>query len=355
MPDSPFEFATGAILEPPSHEDYQVEAVLAAGVELPRQFIIPAYRHWFDVDFNVLPKQVSGVYNQKRLPSCVAQATARLKSVQEGMDASPRDIYRIAKQIDGLNDPLGFGTTLAAGQEALVKGAATSDVVPENADLSLAEYISTGDVTETVVHDREANRGKSYYFVTRDLIKQTAYQTHNPVVTSCQWYDTDNGIGADGMMEMPAGRNVGGHAFACIGWVLRGGRECLVMVNSWSEDWGCSGMFFVPTDGVINRLGNGYVAVDIPKDVGKLLQKYNGKNVMAKGSPALWRIDGGKRRHYPDEIVWWAFGNLFGVNVYDIRPDELESIPEGEPMSIDGAPFATRELVRQIRQHYGHA
>lgn len=349
------EYPLGLRMEPSKHKDYSVEAILGADQELPEQYIVDYYRGWFDDDFNVIPEKVGPVRNQGAIDSCVGQASAVQKSAHEGDEMSARDSWRQAKRADGY--PLSaYGTTLVAGQDSLVKGIATEKTVHEDHTGGRSKYMSVDDVNEQVREEREEHAGKSFYFVGRDRFKQTIFQTKQPIVTGCRWTRNDNNIGrngADPRMKTPVSDQVGGHAFACIGWIVYEGQECLVMVNSWSRNWGWHGMFLVPTNQVTMRLYMGYVHVDLPQDLGKLLQQYNGKDVSVPGKPEIYRIQNGKKHHYEDEIVWWSFGNLFHYKIYDITEENLNIIPDGGKMDIEDAPFETRELVRQIRGFYG--
>lgn len=344
----------GLVATPPSGGTPSVELILGVPGALPEQFVVPAFRGWFDTSFQVIPGNVA-VTDQGPIPSCVGHATAHQKSAQERVRISPRDIYRQAKRLDGTNDPTSYGTSFAAAQDVLTKnGAAEEKLVPDLPNVPLADYVSLTDVSEVVTWNRGEHKGKSSFFVQRTLLRQTLLQTEQPIVTGCQWYAQDNGIGTDGIMRLPAGTVIAGHAFACIGWVIRPGvGECLVMVNSFGKGWGHHGLFFVPTADVLNRLYEGYVAVDIGITLAELLRRYDGKNVMVPGTPDIYRCELGVLRKWPDEITWWAFGNLFGFDVYEIPSAEFDAIPKGIPMDIKDAPFRTRELVRQIRQHFG--
>lgn len=340
----------GLVNEPPGANTASVSVFLGAGASLPEQYIVPAYRSWFDDQYNVILANVS-IKNQGSKPSCVGQSTGYQKGAAEGVPMSARDIYRRAKRLDGSGDPTSYGTSLSAGQDAVILGTAEERLVPEIASMGLAEYVSVDDVTNEVSINRSERRGESTYFVPRTLLQQTLLETELPVVTSTMWYEADNRIDGSGMMGLPQGDAIAGHAIACIGWVKRQGQTCLVFINSWGQWWGHHGLFFLPL-AYINRLGNGYVGVDMKPKLAELLKKYNGLNVKVKDDPRVYKIVGGEKRQYENEIVFWCFGNLFGHDVFDISKIDLALIPKGAPMNIEEAPYETRELVRQIRQHY---
>lgn len=348
----------GCILEPEPAGMASIGPLLAAA-ELPEQYIVPSWRDCFTDGFEAIPEKVRPlILNQGQIDSCVGHATSVQKSAQEGVVISPRDIFRLAKRLDGY--PLtSFGTTLSAAQDALKEpGAAEDLLVPRNPSMGRDAYLSLSDVTPAVENNRAKHKAEQPYFVPRHRIRETLISYGFPIVTSSAWYPEDNVIGMDGMMKLPTSPSWLGHAFTCIGWVLRtvGDKRlpCLVMVNSWGPDWGHHGLFFIPLDGTENRLSNSHISVDIEPSLAVILAQYNGRNVRVVGRPDHWKIEGGKRRMYSDELVWWAHGNLFGIDVYEISPQDIEVVPLGMPMTVEEAPFATRELVRQIRAYYGH-
>lgn len=349
------EIATGCLIEPPPPHLQAVEAILGAAGDVPDEFIVPFFRPLFDATFKRAGSALR-IKNQRGIPSCVGESLSYQKAADEGVEMSGRDNYRLAKRKDGTGDPTSWGTSIWAGLDAQVDwGIAEEAVVPDISDRPIAEYVSLADVTPAVEANRAKHKSKRGYFVPRTEIVATLWQTQRPVVTSCVWYTNDNAIGPSGVMGMPSGTSVGGHAFCVVGVVRRGGVRCLAVLNSWSEAWGDKGVFYIPLDGVLNRLGNGYVSVDMEASLADVLAKFAGKIVKVKGDPRLWSIEGGKRRHFENEAAWWAHGKLFvGTEVFDIGAAELEVIPEGEKLTWANAKDAhLKELVREAAGLWG--
>jgi hypothetical protein len=346
IPETP-----GCILEPSATAMLSIESLLGA-TDLPEQYIVPSWRSCFDGNFQWIPSMIRPrIMDQGALDSCVGHATAVQKSAQEGVIVSPRDIFRLAKLLDGYGIE-SFGTTLWAAQDALMQmGVAEDALVPRDPGMGRSAYLVTADVTPDVISSRLKHKSRSAYFVPRTLIRPTLISYGYPLVVSSPWYPQDNAIGSDGLMRPPLTSNWLGHAYACIGWIVVSGKTSLVMVNSFGPDWGADGIFFVPLDGTENRLSNAYVAVDIEPNLGQLLAQYNGRNVRCGADH--WKIEAGTRRKYPNEDVWWLNGNLFGYDVYEIDATSLETIPLGPDMDIDSVPFKEKERYRQMRQHLG--
>lgn len=347
-------FPTGCRLEPPKPGTNHVRQILGApgATPIPDQFVVPAFRRAFDDGFLPMPGAVH-VKDQGQRPSCVGQGVSRQKEAEEGVEMSARDVYRQAKHLPG-EDPLSWGTSIQGAMDVLDQsGAAEESLVPEQPPLApLSGYVDLSDASPAVLAQRAQHRSSSSYFVPRTLIEQTMAETGLPVVTSCEWYSGDNDM-PSATMQMPSGSDAGGHCFCVCGVVRRAAGRCLVAFQSWGPDWGDHGFFYIPLLDVVNRLGNGYVSVDIAPDLAAVLAKYSGLNVKLENDPRIYKVDSGKLRHYPDEVTWWAFGNLFGFDTHNILPAELAVIPPGADMAIADAPWRTAELVRQIRQFYG--
>lgn len=356
----PEELQSGlGLVESPNRPDMPSYEPSLGAVELPESYIIPAFRHWFDASFNVIPSKVFTTadgkefnHDQGRVDACVGFGGAIVKTSHEGVAASARDLWNLTKRIDAERGlPLdAYGATLWAMLDALEGGVAEDATVPSAPNgMSRANYLDMGSyLNDKVLAERKRHvGGKKAYFVTRDKMRETMFQTGKAVATHCTWFSGDNGIAEE--MKMPVGNNVGGHCFADIGWIK--GRD--VMTNSWGKRWGFHGLFFVPLKDVYSRLGYGYVHVDASDPLPALLAKYNGKDLRRVGTNELYRCELGVLRKYPDEVTWWAFGKLFGFDTFDIVKEDFELIPKGVPMDVKDAPLKTRELVRQVRQHYG--
>lgn len=337
---------------------------LGLSPDLPKQFIVPTFSHWFDGLFNPIPDKVNTLINgekldrnQKWLDRCVGEAFGLQKTSYEKTFISSKDTWKVAKDIDRDNGyPLeNYGATAWAGATALVNGVASESLVPSEVKGTRAENLNGSWVDGSVISERARFSGNRAYYVTKDKFKQTLFTIGHPIATYCEWYSGDNVIGMNGnspMMGMPSGSDYGGHMFPIIGWIIYQGIECYVVANSWGNEWGYHGLFLVPLNGVVGRLGIGFVHVDKQQRLlADLLAQYDGKNVRIPGKPEHYRCELGVLRKYPDEIVWWAHGNLFGFNVYDIFQEDFDLIPKGIDMRIEDG--KDKELVRQVRQFYG--
>lgn len=328
----------------------QVAGFLGA---FPAQYIVRSHRGYFDANFQEIGPKLQPVITDQDHDDCVGHGCHVLKSAQEGVKVSPRDGWRLGKRLDGY--PLdSFGTTIFAVLDAYVaEGVAEERLVPSKTGMTRAQYLSLADETPEIIANRKRHKGLQPYFVPRTRAQELLLSTDLPTVTSCLWYPQDNAIGADGLMRMPMTGSGTGHCVACIGWVLRlvGGvlETCFVMVNSFGPGWGRFGLFYVPMKDVINRFGNFYTILDEETNPTLLKAKYDGKNVIVAGRPEHWKIEGGKRRQYRNEIEWWSHGNLFGIDIFELVPNELDVFEVGAPMGL--GPKA--ELIRQLRQHYG--
>lgn len=357
----------GCRLEPDPLGAADLTPFLGEPADLPEQYIVPLIGHWFDVRFRPIPEKVwtmpDGsplVVNQEWLDRCVGEAYALQKTSHEGVQISAKDAWAVTKEIDAErgHPKEAYGASAWAGADALIRGVASERLVPSGVgNMTRAQHLDQSWVNDAVRSERRKYAGERAYYVPRTEIRQALFKTGHPVATSCRWFTGDNDIGRGGrspFMGWPSGNDVGGHMFATAGWLVWDGVPSLLCLNSWGKHWGWHGMFLIPLEGVMNRLGNGYVHIDKQDaSLADLLARYDGKDVSLVGTPHLYRCELGVLRRYPDEIVWWAHGKLFGFDTHDIAPEDFARIPKGPDMRIEDAPAKSRELVRQIRQMYG--
>ena len=328
-------------------------------VDVPDEFIVPYYRELFDERFIRRQQSVTGkpIKNQRGVPSCVGESTAYAKAADEKVEISGRDGYRLAKRKENPIDLLSWGTSIWCALDAQMDtGVASEKAVPDISDKPLSVYVGIGDVTDAVVADRAKHKTSRTYYVPRTEMVSTLWKTQRPIVTSCRWYSGDNFM-AGGIMIGASGNDVGGHAFCAIGVVRRNvdgiSTRCLAVLNSWSEAWGDGGVFYIPLNSTFNRLGNGYISVDIGGSLADILAKYDGRLVKVYGDPKIWKIENGSKRHIPSEREFFSFGFIFGDEI-DITTDELDLIPTGLPMATIEADPKMAERFRQIAQFFGH-
>ena len=65
-----------------------------------------------------------------------------------------------------------------------------------------------------------------------------------PIVFGFSVYSNFMGISSNGIMNMPVGSVEGGHAILAVGY--DDSKQCYIIRNSWSENWGDKGYFYMP-------------------------------------------------------------------------------------------------------------
>ena len=324
----------------------RITPLLGAGT-LPEEYIIPPFRHLFDANFVEIPAEAEKfIKEQNGYPSCCGQSASYCKEATEGVAMSGNDAYKQCKHgLDGTTDPLSWGTTIAAAQEAVKRGICEYRLAPEGA-INLQAYVNNPATPEQLAN-RQLHKGKDFFGVTRDQFRQTIFQFGLPIQTSLAWYSSDDQIGPNGIMGFPSGLSRGGHSVTMIGWTKKGD----VHANSFGPHWGAHGFFYAPSN-IRARFSSGMVAIDLPPALPEILAKYDLQNVKVMGGPKVYRIVNGKKRLFPDQETFWSLRFLFS-QVVDISKSDLDLIPEGPNMSINDATYEGRELVREIRASVG--
>jgi hypothetical protein len=139
------------------------------------------------------------------------------------------------------------------------------------------------------------------------------------------------GLAAPFTLRIGAGVAVGGHAFSCIGYDLDKG--LLKFQNSFGRAYGDNGCFYIRISDWFNVVKSvGYVSIDA--DQSQIVAGYEGKDVKAEDAPQIYRIEGGKKRLYTSEFIFYSHGGRFGSDKTWklISGALLRSIPEGAIM-----------------------
>jgi len=89
------------------------------------------------------------------------------------------------------------------------------------------------------------NYGKSSYSVGSSVSEiQTEIMTNGPVEVAFSVY-ADFLTYKSGVYKHTSGSMLGGHAVRMLGWGSQGGQDYWIVANSWNEDWGNKGYFYI--------------------------------------------------------------------------------------------------------------
>lgn len=234
----------GAIISEPCAFDY--DYTIIAGNVINNTDYPATFRLW-----------TSGIKNQKNKNSCVAHACATLKETQEYYDTGDKHKFSVG-WIYGHRDRTHYQGAGMIVREAfanlLTYGAVHESILPDNLEFK--------DI-QTIIEERlnvclEAAKDykiKSYAGIGPNemnrvnAIKSALYNEHSPVVANYIVYDSFYDIDDTAIMPKPnkkSDMNYGGHAVALIGWTTIGNKEYWVIQNSWGEEFGDNGYFYVP-------------------------------------------------------------------------------------------------------------
>lgn len=179
-----------------------------------------------------------GRFNQQE-NSCVGHAGAFAKIIHERRGAlaryyaiEPLWLWDRSKERDGIGSPTADrGTYIRTMLDVLVDDGAT-----------LSRTDTSGEARFKIA---------AYYRCTTVYqVKLALYKTNSPVLLGSTWYESWFTPGRYGMLPNPDS-DAGGHAFCAIGYSNSivcpdGSKGALRCVNSWGEEWGDKGDFYLP-------------------------------------------------------------------------------------------------------------
>jgi hypothetical protein len=96
-----------------------------------------------------------------------------------------------------------------------------------------------------------------------------------------------------------------------------------------------------------NQLFTSYMITDLPRDVAELLNTYKDKAVIGTDRK-VYLISDGKKRWIPDEETAWAYNIYLWYDLNILTDDELDLIPDGEPIKFEDAPPENIKKLTEI-------
>lgn len=236
---TPQQHGLGWLPDVPDQRDYTYKPRVMAPEQVPQA-----------VD---LRDQFPRVYNQGRLGSCTAQALAaafdfnrQLQGVSF-MDPSRLFIYWNERDIEGTVDS-DAGAMLRDGIKVLVKhGTPRETTWPY-----LLEKFTVKPPTEVYV-EAEKSQALTYQRIMRpvnDSLNDMLMCLNDgyPFVIGFAVYDSfeTDAVAETGIVPMPTNDEtmLGGHAVVVVGYDID--KEWFICRNSWGEEWGDKGYFYMP-------------------------------------------------------------------------------------------------------------
>lgn len=245
-------YTLGAIKNIPDIRDVPLTAVQTP-VSVPNSYV---------TDISMIP-----VLNQGALGSCVGHAHAVIHTYFEYLETknlksfSPRYLYALSKKLDGYPSQ---GTYPRLTNSIMLKnGCALTDTVPNDTTLTHETYI---DVKETVdvIKQAQPYKVKGYVFIPNNIesIKQAIFQ-NRLIAMSIH-------VGDFNHAPMKKG-DIGSHRVVAYGYEVIGNDLKILCRNSWGEQWGDKGNFFIMWSDFKDGIDDINTYTDIPN---KILEEY---------------------------------------------------------------------------------
>ncbi len=334
------EHSVGCNLEKPDKRDFMYENIALGAGELPEEFII----------------DVPHMY-QNGIDACVGFGVAEQKTVQEGKKISPRVIWGKAKKFQQYK---GWGTYISYALKAVTHDGSTDyGMVDESVSMDRDKYMRIADnMTKEQNENALKNRAQSYWVVKAndwELAMRTVFTEGLPLITSSLWYRSFAKTNK-GFLPKPSGKALG-HCYIFKGWKTekKTRRIILVFQNSHRKSWGSKGDFFIYLDEVEQyKIGTFFILKDIPKDMAKLINKYNGKLIKTKNNSRVYSVEKDTVRWITNELAFWLFTktNRGWGDIEIISQSELNSFRKGKNITPNDFDEHLLEVLKNMYEMY---
>lgn len=267
------------------------------------------------------------IKSQNPFNTCVWNSAVAQKEVDEKVPLSVKFFVDAAKAKGRLWGN-GFAY-LRDAQITLCDTGVCEEALCPDVKTSWDTYSSNQSLSYTNSANATLHKSSRYFAVrTKDEILKALDDGH-AVQTGFMWFSGYNNAGSAPLV-IGSGRQVGGHAVLLKGYDMKKG--LFKFQNSFGKDYGDNGHFYVRMGDWLKLGTTGYVSVDI--DNASLFAIYEGKDVKSDTSPAIFRVENGMKRVYPNEKIFFKYGGKFNPKTWvPIANSILNSIPDGQPMA----------------------
>lgn len=276
------------------------------------------------------------VKNQTGRNTCCYESAIVQKEIDEVTELSVRSCVVWAKG-QGYISGDGF-SSLEAAQITLQKFGAADATLIDDTNRPWTFYSAPNVISDSVQRSAETHRTDSFWQVETMNELYELLDKGRVVTSAMYWYTGYNmggGLRAPWIFTYRKGWQVGIHAVAVIGYDKNyHGEDVLIVQNSYGKNWGDESKFYVRVSDFERefRIFKGYANLDMPKDLGKFIRDYTWKDVKSTNSPKVYRIEGGKKRHYVDIESYVAHKR--SSRIHDVDNSLLTQLPDGEPITV---------------------
>lgn len=266
------------------------------------------------------------IKNQNPLNTCVWNSLTVQKEVAEKTRLSVPYIVSVAKS-KGRVTGNGIASLRDAQQTLIESGICEESLLPDN-KTDWAVYSSANNITMERAGNASLHKASRYFIVRTQAEMMKAIDDGLVVQTGMMWKTGYRAPSAPFILNIGSGTNIMGHAFDLVGYDTL--KAVWIFQNSFGPLWGDKGDFYVRFKDWSGFPG--YVSVDVEDS--KLLAAYEGKDVKTDDSPAIYRVEAGKRRPFLDQNSFFRAGGRFGTNKtwITIPKSIMNLLPVGSPM-----------------------
>ena len=279
--------------------------------------------------------------NQGRFNDCTFNALAVQREITEKVPLSVKSVVCYARKQGYLTGD-GYSDLRSGQKTALEFGLAEESLLPD-VKSDWDSYSAETQLTDAIRANANTHRTKAFFKVTTKDEFLKALDDGYAIHCGMDWftgYNMGGGLTAPWILPWAKGIGVGGHAICCVGYDLK--KQLLKFKNSYGPDWGDRGHFYVRFQDWFGSNWPGYVGVDMDEDTfAQFLKSYEGKHVKSASSPVIYLIENGKKRAFPNEATFYAFGGVLGEKQtwQLVSQSLLDQTPNGEVMDIAQSPY----------------
>jgi len=277
--------------------------------------------------------KVLSIKDQGSFNTCVFNGSCVSKEPDEGCQLRVRSMVAYARRKGWLS---GNGwTALETGMKVL------QNFGVEEKPLNPESYRNWDEYSKISLNTANAakHRIQSFWQLHTRSQRLKALDDGRIIGVAIPWrtgFNQKGGFKAPWLITKNVGYGVGGHFFVIENYILNYyGHKVYECVNSYGKKWGDKGRFYISMD-YLDKVAYGFLIHKDEEDreLAEFLIKNDGKNVRLSDDPAIYHIQAGKKKLYPNWSTYLAW-NQFEKGFDLVDKELLDRVEVGDNMDIE--------------------
>lgn len=290
----------------------------------------------------------------QRFNTCGWVASTGAKEIDEQVELDERSTVIFGRK-EGYISSDGF-SNLRNNEKIVQKYGIAEKGILKQDNGSWDDYSNANHITPALLASAAKHKTKSYSTIYTIGEIYQAIDEKRPVKIGIGWRSSmnmGNGFSFPWLLNFASGWLVGGHAMYLCGYKTLAGKKVFKVVNSFGDDYADNGTCWITEDDLMRDVNNygAFTNIDAGSDQLEWLSSHQGAVVKSGSAPAVYLIQGDKKRQYDDLATLYAHGK-HDQDIVTVDNEIIDNVQAGQPIRFwdGGNVMAIKAIIQQKYQ-----